>query len=260
MQVGFDSESDRMVGENQLLAGRRALSVVEALARSPEPMSFSKLEEVIGVSSATLSRLLKMLLSEGWIEMEPQGKYAVGSRLNTVARHLSGHWSEHEIVDPVIKELAFETGHSACFARYANDSFVLTSKAEMPASFHFIDLFQKHYEMHNNGMALTLLAYVDPQTARYLLQEQIGNEQLEQVEKLFARIRSEEIHVSQEGAVTRVTVPIFLRNHTLVKSAVSVAAIGLEDQAIPRIKSAVRDAAQEITRRFEKYNRSAEAI
>ena len=258
MQAIIENESECMVGENQLLAGRRALNVVETLARSPTPLSFSKLEEVIGVSSATLSRLLKMLLGEGWVEMDPQGLYMVGARLNTMARHLTGHWSEHEIVDPVVKALAIDSGQSACFARFANDSFVLTAKAEMPSSFHFIDLFQKNHEMHNNGMALTLLAYVDPQTAHYLLEEQIGDSGMEQFETLFAKIRSDRVHVSKEGAITRVTVPIFVQNQTLVRSVISTASISLDDKAIPRVKSAVRDAAQEITQRFVQYNRFAE--
>jgi len=62
-----------VTGENQLLSGRRALAIIDALAKSPDSTSFSKLETEIGVSAASLSRLLKMLLDEGWIENDKDG-------------------------------------------------------------------------------------------------------------------------------------------------------------------------------------------
>ena len=108
----------------------------------------------------------------------------------TLDRHLSGHWSEHEIIKPVVKDLAIATGHSACFARFANDSFVLTTKTEMPSSFHFIELYFKHYELHDNGMALALLTYQEPETARYLLDEQIGDGDIEEFVALLQKIQT----------------------------------------------------------------------
>ncbi len=242
-----------MVGENQLLAGRRALNVVDALSRAPEGLSFSKLESEIGVSAASLSRLLKMLLNEGWIETEQRGRYVVGARTMTLARHLSGHWSEHEIIEPVIKDLAFTTGHSACFARFANDSFVLTTKTEMPSSFHFIELFFKHYELHDNGMALALLAYQEPETARYLLEEQVGERDIEDFVALLAKIRADGHHVSREGPVTRIAVPVHQGLGHTVKGVVAIAAINMDPNDSGKCLKSVRIAAEEAERRLKNH-------
>ncbi|MCR9135761.1 MAG: helix-turn-helix domain-containing protein [Alphaproteobacteria bacterium] len=239
-----------MVGENQLLAGRRALSVVDALSRAPEGLSFSKLEIEIGVSAASLSRLLKMLLNEGWIETEQRGRYVVGARTMTLARHLSGHWSEHEIIEPVVKDLAIATGHSACFARFANDSFVLTTKTEMPSSFHFIELYFKHYELHDNGMALTLLAYQEPDIARYLLEEQIGDGDIEGFVALLRTIRRDGHHISREGAVTRIAVPVHQGVGHTVKGVVAIAAINMNPDETDSCLNSVRIAAEEAERRL----------
>lgn len=239
-----------MVGENQLLAGRRALSIVDALSRAPEGLSFSKLESEIGVSAASLSRLLKMLLNEGWIETEQRGRYVVGARTMTLARHLSGHWSEHEIIEPVVKDLAIATGHSACFARFANDSFVLTTKTEMPSSFHFIELYFKHYELHDNGMALTLLAYQEPETARYLLEEQIGDNDIEEFVALLQEIRRDGYHISREGAVTRIAVPVHQGVGHTVKGVVAIAAINMNTNETEECLNSVRIAAEEAERRL----------
>lgn len=239
-----------MVGENQLLAGRRALSVVDALSRAPEGLSFSKLEIEIGVSAASLSRLLKMLLNEGWIETEQRGCYVVGARTMTLARHLSGHWSDHEIIEPVVKDLAIATGHSACFARFANDSFVLTTKTEMPSSFHFIELYFKHYELHDNGMALTLLAHQEPDIARYLLEEQIGDDDIEGFVALLQTIRRNGHHVSREGAVTRIAVPVRQGVGHTIKGVVAIAAINMNPDETDHCLNSVRIAAEEAERRL----------
>lgn len=239
-----------MVGENQLLAGRRALSVVDALSRAPEGLSFSKLEVEIGVSAASLSRLLKMLLNEGWIETEQRGRYVVGARTMTLARHLSGHWSEHEIIEPVVKDLAVATGHSACFARFANDSFVLSAKTEMPSSFHFIELHFKHYELHDNGMALTLLAYEEPEIARYLLEEQIGDTDIEGFLTLLQTIRQDGHHISREGAVTRIAVPVHQDVGHIIKGVVAIAAINMNPDETDHCLKSVRVAAGEAERRL----------
>lgn len=239
-----------MVGENQLLAGRRALSIVDALSRAPEGLSFSRLESEIGVSAASLSRLLKMLLNEGWIETEQRGRYVVGARTMTLARHLSGHWSEHEIIEPVVKDLAIATGHSACFARFANDSFVLTTKTEMPSSFHFIELYFKHYELHDNGMALTLLAYQEPETARYLLEEQIGDNDIEEFVALLQKIRRDGYHISREGAVTRIAIPVHQGVGHTVKGVVAIAAINMNTNETEECLNSVRIAAEEAERRL----------
>lgn len=250
-----------MVGENQLLAGRRALSVVDALSRAPEGLSFSKLEVEIGVSAASLSRLLKMLLNEGWIETEQRGRYVVGARTMTLARHLSGHWSEHEIIEPVVKDLAIATGHSACFARFANDSFVLTTKTEMPSSFHFIELYFKHYELHDNGMALTLLAYQEPDTARYLLEEQIGDSDIEEFVARLQTIRREGHHISREGAVTRIAVPVHQGVGHTVKGVVAIAAINMNpdetDQCLKSVCVAAGEAERRLNNRADLSLRSA---
>ncbi len=239
-----------MVGENQLLAGRRALSIVDALSRAPEGLSFSKLETEIGVSAASLSRLLKMLLNEGWIETEQRGRYVVGARTMTLARHLSGHWSEHEIIEPVVKDLAIATGHSACFARFANDSFVLTTKTEMPSSFHFIELYFKHYELHDNGMALTLLAYQEPDTARYLLEEQIGDGDIEEFVSRLQQIKRDGYHISHEGAVTRIAVPVHQGVGHTVKGVAAIAAINMNSNETDECLKSVRIAAGEAERRL----------
>lgn len=234
-----------------MLAGRRALIILDTLARAPEGLSFSKLEAEIGVSAASLSRLLKMLLNEGWIDTEQRGHYVVGARAMTMARHLSGHWSEAEIIEPVVRTLAFETGHSACFARFANDSFVLTTKTEMPSSFHFIELYFKHYELHDNGMALTLLAYQTPETALYLLEEQVGEAEIARLDEQLQRIRRDGYNISKEGAVTRIAVPVRQEPSHTVRGVIAIAGINVDPKdAASSLKSVVA-AAEEAERRLD---------
>jgi len=247
----------KVAAESQLLSGRRALSLVETLARVPGGLTFSRLETAIGVSAASLSRLLKMLLNEGWVENEPSGKYAIAARMMTLARHLNGHWSEHEILEPVVQELARLTGHSACFARFANDAFTLTAKTEMPSSYHFIELFTKNYDNVSNGMGLTLLAYQDPDTARYIIEEAVGGKPCVDTLNGIRNIREAGFFVNEESTVTRISVPVHAGIGNTINGVIAIAGLKLTASEIGKCLNNVQRAAEEAEHRLSHSERNA---
>lgn len=251
----------QLVGESQLLAGRRALGVIEVLASEPDGIAFSKLESIMGLSAPSLSRLLKMLIDEAWIETDHQGKYLVAPRTMTLARKLSGHWSEYELVEPLVRDLAYASGDSACFARFANDSFVLTAKVEMPSSFHFIELFKRNFELHNNGIAITLMAYEDPELIRYLLEEQVQESEMKAYFELFKKIRKDNYYIDRVGAVTRIAVPVPYDDGRSIRGVMAVASIKLAERDIESRRQLVIKAAADAAKRLADIDsRAGEAI
>ncbi len=245
-----------VMGESQLLSGRRALSLVETLASEPDGLSFSELGASIGVSAASLSRLLKMLSSEGWVENGPSGEYAVGTRMMTLARHIVGHWSEHEILEPVVQDLANATGHSACFARFANDAFTLTAKTEMPSSYHFIELFALNRDLVSNGMGLTLLAHQDPNAARQIIAETVGGQACAGYLDRLAEIREAGCFVSEESIVTRIVVPVRSGVGPTVKGVIAIACLKPAVSEVKKYLHDVRRAAAEAERRLAHSDRA----
>lgn len=65
-----------------LAAGRRALRLIEIVAHHPDGCSFSTLSAQTGLSSASMSRLLKTLVAEQWlVHATRDAPYTAGARL-----------------------------------------------------------------------------------------------------------------------------------------------------------------------------------
>ncbi len=117
---------------------RRGFQLMEWLADSPDGLSFMEIAKKFdNLAPATLSRLLKALLEEELISQNGTQKYVCGTRFVTLARRALGVESRAEIVKPVLRELAEDTGESAAYFEQINDRHVLVAKHEMPNSFHY---------------------------------------------------------------------------------------------------------------------------
>lgn len=236
-----------------MLSGRRALRAVELLARAPEGLAFSRLERALEISSASLARLLRMLVAEGWTQTNAAGHYIVGPKLMVLSRHLARHWSDHELLEPIVVDLARATGHSACFARFANDGFVLTAKREMPSSFHFIDLFWVNHDLLPNGivngMALCLLAHADGEVVARLLRTASPAQQALAAEKM-AEFRARGSLVSPEEHVLRVIAPVHGGQEGGISGVIAIAALNPDRVLIEECVEQVRRAAKVAERRL----------
>ena len=203
------------------------------------------------MSSASLSRLLRMLLDEGWVRNDGDGSYVAGAKLLQLGRHLNGHWSEHELVEPIVQRVALRTGHSSCFARFANDCFVLTAKTEMPSSYHFIDLFWDNRDLITNGMGMALLAYQEQEVAAFFIEEKAGAERVADLLDLLADIRRDGHYVSRENHVLRIMAPVRAGLGNRVKGLIAIAAIDPDnvviDDCIAIVKAAAREAEQRLS-------------
>jgi DNA-binding IclR family transcriptional regulator len=194
-----------MAAESQLLTGRRALGLIELLARARAGLSFSSLETETRTSAASLARLLSMLVDEGWIQRNPvTARYRGGSRLLRLGHSLRGHWSDAEMLEAAVARLARATGHSACFARFGGDYFYLAAKTEMQNSYHYIDVFDRNTDFIENAMGVFLLAYQDDRTIKYVYTKYFAMELPLEHKQIFEKIRAEGSFVRCEGVVTRI--------------------------------------------------------
>ena len=97
-----------------LLAGKRALDIIEMIGAREGDLSFYDLSTKLDIASANLKRLLKVLIAEDWIFRDKlTKKYSANIRALQLGHSLRNRSSE--IISPIISDLAKGAGHSACF-------------------------------------------------------------------------------------------------------------------------------------------------
>lgn len=243
------NESER---GSSLLTGRRALSILELVARRRGGFSFSELATETGLSGASLTRLLKMLVDEDWLHHHSRdAPYSVGSRLLELADGLRVSDPAIEIAAPVMRGLSSELGHSACIAFRQEDHFVLAAKAERRDSYHFIDLMTPNLDWIDNGIGQVLLAFQPEREAAEIYRRHYQRHLGYADRALFESIRHEGVLSREEGHVTRV-IAALRPDGGAVSHVLAVAALTASRPDITRIESAVRKAAREIENRLDR--------
>src|SRR6478735_1293386 len=91
-------------------AALRALTLLEQVARSSQPVSLAELTEATGLPKPSVLRILSRLVDAGMLLREPAGKsYVSGPRLGALARDtllnspLRGE--RHRILDSLVDEI-----------------------------------------------------------------------------------------------------------------------------------------------------------
>jgi DNA-binding IclR family transcriptional regulator len=234
------------------------LALVEAIGRDPQASTFSELAGRMGLSDASLSRLLKMLVAEEWLRQErPSGRYVVGHRTLALAHALRSFGLHSPLVQGSVMSLAHVSGHSACVASFQGDFFVLVAKFEMLNSYHFIDVFVPNTDWIENGMGQFLLAFQPEETVRSIYERIFGLAVPDAHWRRFAQIRRDRAYVSSEGAVVRVMAAIDHPPDVAVGNVMAVAALDSEQIDTAAIMQQVRHAAAEATRRLAESRKPA---
>jgi DNA-binding IclR family transcriptional regulator len=234
----------------KLSAARRALALVELIATRRVGLSFTELGEALRLSPASLNRLLKSLLDEGWIRQhETGGLYVVGHRLLGLGHTVRAQIPDPDVVGRVIATLAHDTGHSACFATFQQNFFMLVAKTETGSAYHFMDAFARNYDWIDNAMGQFLLSFQPVETMAEIYRQHFEIEVSEADLAAFEKIRRDRFLCRVDGVVTRVIASVEKPGGGPIENLVSIAALGspLDLSALER---QVRRAAAEAERRL----------
>lgn len=97
-----------------VLSAGKALSIVEVLLQSPEPLSAREIGERSEVNRTTAHRLLNTLILHGWVERHPEGGYRLSVKflaLAHVSSQVRGLFEEIRPALAPLSELSRETVH-----------------------------------------------------------------------------------------------------------------------------------------------------
>lgn len=247
-----DNKNDSKKG-GSLAAGRRALAILELVARRRGGYSFSELGTETKLSAASLTRLLKMLVDEDWLDHHTKDSpYAVGARLLQLADDLNVHAPGIDIAAPIVRDLATRTGHSACIATIRDDHFILLTKTERRDSYHFIDVMTPNRDWIDNAIGEILLAFQPAAVVSEIYRQHYQRDVSEADFARFEAIRDARSICRAEGHVTRMVVAVQPDETEPVRHVLALTALNAARPDPDALLLRVRDAGEEIETRLRR--------
>jgi DNA-binding IclR family transcriptional regulator len=150
----------------------RTLSVLRVVAEAKGSVGVKDVADALGLPMSTSHRLLDLLLEAGFVQKDKaKRRYAIGSELLRLANLVTHKASYAALVQPILDELARETGESAIFASYvpARHCISYAAKSDSPNSLRFrIELFQETpLEWGSTGLAVLAFLTEEEQAAAF---------------------------------------------------------------------------------------------
>lgn len=160
---GIDS-SDETSAPEKSSAGRtvqsieRAFALLEAIARSDEPLGLAELSRSTGLHTSTAFHLIRTLVVLGYVRQEASRRYCIGPRLFMQA---AGAFNETTLVNfatPHLRRLADESGETAHLAVRVDSGIAVIAKGEATSSVRTSDRLGTIRPAHCTAIGKVLLA------------------------------------------------------------------------------------------------------
>lgn len=156
---------DRAGGVQSL---ERAFDLLERMADAGGEVGLSELSAGSGLPMPTIHRLMRTLLSCGYVRQQPNRRYALGPRLIRLgesASRLLGTWAR-----PHLARLVDETGETANMALLDGDDVVYVAQVPSRHSMRMFTEVGRRVLPHSTGVGKALLAGLPPGEVRALLE------------------------------------------------------------------------------------------
>lgn len=134
----------------------RAFGLLELLADTTGDRSLTELAAAIDLSIPTAHRLLKTLVSLGYVRQLPNRRYGLGLGLLRLASRVDTQLAS--IAKPHLDSLARETGESANLAVLEGDMVVYTAQAPSRHAMRMFTEVGHHAHAHSTGVGKAILA------------------------------------------------------------------------------------------------------
>ncbi len=145
----------------------RAFSLLEHLADAGGVLGVTEMATVSGLPPPTIHRLMRSLVSQGYVRQDPSRRYAIGPRLIRIgeaASRMLGAWAT-----PFLTELVQRVGETANMALLDGDGAVYV--AQVPSR-HTVRMFTevgRVVQLHSTGVGKALLSMLTDDEIRLIV-------------------------------------------------------------------------------------------
>jgi len=136
----------------------RMSSLLDAVARYPEPVSLKILAAETGLHSSTAFRILNSMLDNGFVERDATGKYQLGRKLLSLGSRVHAHSDLRQIAQPVMARLRDELSETINLTLREGDEVVYIEKATPNRMMHVQQLIGSRAPLHVTAVGKLMLA------------------------------------------------------------------------------------------------------
>lgn len=136
----------------------RMSSLLEAVARYPEPVSLKILAAETGLHSSTAFRILGSMADNGFVERDSSGKYQLGRRLLRLGSRVHAQSDLRQIAQPVMERLRDALGETVNLTLREGDEVVYIEKATPNRMMHVQQLVGSRAPLHVTAVGKLMLA------------------------------------------------------------------------------------------------------
>ena len=136
----------------------RMASLLDAVARYPEPVSLKILAAETGLHSSTAFRILNSMLDNGFVERDATGKYQLGRKLLRLGSRVHAQSDLRQVAQPVMARLRDELGETINLTLREGDEVVYIEKATPNRMMHVQQLIGSRAPLHVTAVGKLMLA------------------------------------------------------------------------------------------------------
>lgn len=238
-----------------LSSGIRCLQILRLLAAADEDMALQEVASATGLHPSTAHRILATLVSEGFVEQEPDRRYKLGLeafavgvaflRRSTVRRSAVSH----------LMRLSRNTEASVTLALWHRGRVVVLDCVPMPGMYNFYTETGSFLPPHATGVGKVLLAFrKDPPLQDLMLTQYAPNTitSLPELEKELKKVRRAGYAVDDEESLPGcrcIAAPIFQGSSADAVASISISSTptSLPTERIAQLAAIVREEAMAIS-------------
>ncbi|MDR7377231.1 DNA-binding IclR family transcriptional regulator [Rhodoferax ferrireducens] len=118
--------------EGGVVAVTRALRLLEAFGTSHAQLTLAELSRATGLHKTTVLRIARTLAMDQYLVQKEDGSWRLGRAAGWLGACYQATFNVHEVVEPVLRDLALKTGESASFYVREGDSRTCLVRVEGP--------------------------------------------------------------------------------------------------------------------------------
>jgi DNA-binding IclR family transcriptional regulator len=154
-------------GSDGVVAVRRAMKVLAAFGMDDASLSLAELSRRTGFHRSTVLRLARTLSADEYLVQKEDGAWRLGRAAGWLGACYQATFDVHDIVEPVLRELALKTGESAAFYVREGDQRTCIVRVEGPKAVRHHVRIGAPLPLEGGGPGLVILAFSGTQGEPY---------------------------------------------------------------------------------------------
>jgi len=155
------------VSSDRVQSVARAFSLLEHLADAGGALGVTEMATVSGLPPPTIHRLLRSLVSQGYVRQDSSRRYAIGPRLIRIgeaASRMLGAWAT-----PFLTELVQRVGETANMALLDGDGAVYVAQVPSRNTVRMFTEVGRVVQLHSTGVGKALLSMLSDDEIRAIV-------------------------------------------------------------------------------------------